>query len=148
MSRNKNVFTSVDRHLYLASVTYMAGKDKKKFRSHERQKKVQEDTALLFFFLLSIYLVEVPESDSIISLLIRCVTKQPSSPQKIFFKIKFQMPLDSNNNNVISCIGYRHDDNLLQYLNCIANAKKLYLVYSVIECRIHQCQQQNAKLVA
>ena len=42
MSRNKNVFTSVDRHLYLASVTYMAGKDKKKFRSHERQKKVQE----------------------------------------------------------------------------------------------------------
>ena len=38
MSRNKNVFTSVDRHLYLASVTYMAGKDKKKFRSHERQK--------------------------------------------------------------------------------------------------------------
>ena len=38
MSRNKNVFTSVDRHLYLASVTYMAGKDKKKFLSHERQK--------------------------------------------------------------------------------------------------------------
>ena len=50
MSRNKNVFTSVDRHLYLASVTYMAGKDKKKFRSHERQKKVQEDTGLLFSF--------------------------------------------------------------------------------------------------
>ena len=62
-------------------------------------------------------------------------------PKKIFFKIKFQMPIESNNNNVISCIGYRHDDNLLQYLNCSANAKKLYLVYSVIECRIHQCQQ-------
>ena len=75
MSRNKNVFTSVDRHLYLASVTYMAGKDKKKFRSHERQKISPRRYRPIVFFLLSIYLVEVPESDSIISLLIKCVTK-------------------------------------------------------------------------
>ena len=50
MSGNKNVFTSVDRHLYLASVTYMAGKDKKKFRSHERQKiSPRKDTGRLLF---------------------------------------------------------------------------------------------------
>ena len=91
-------------------------RDKKK----EVQEKIQRP---IVFFLLSIYLVEVPESDSIISFDQRCVTK---SKKKLFFKIKFKLPAD--NNNVISCLGYRHD-NLLQYLNRSAIAVfRSYLV--------------------
>ena len=141
MSRNKNVFTSVDRHLYLASVTYMAGKDKKKFRSHERQKiSPRRYRPYCFLFVKHLSSGSPRIGLNHLSFDQMCYQVAPL-PKKIFFKIKFQMPIESNNNNVISCIGYRHDDNLLQYLNCIANAKKLYLVYSVIECRIHQCQQ-------
>ena len=96
----KNVFISVYRHLYLASVTYKAGKDKKKFRSHERQKKSPRRYRPIVFFLLSIYLVEVPELDSIISFDQMCVVLP--TPKNIFqnkYRVKRKY------NNVISCLG-------------------------------------------